>query len=66
VILFDEDTPLELIQLVKPDILVKGGDYKVEDIVGYDVVTANGGHVQTIPFLKGYSSSSLIEKLGKT
>ena len=65
VILFDEDTPLELIQLVKPDILVKGGDYKAEEIVGYDVVTSNGGHVQTIPFLKGFSSSSLIEKLGK-
>lgn len=65
VILFEEDTPLELIQLVKPDILVKGGDYKIEDIVGYDVVTAYGGSVLTIPFLKGFSSSSLIDKLEK-
>ena len=51
--------------LVKPDILVKGGDYMLEDIVGFDVVTAYGGSVQTIPFLEGFSSSSLINKLGK-
>lgn len=63
VILFDEDTPLELIRQIKPNILVKGGDYKIEDIVGYDIVTAYGGSVQTIPFLEGFSSSSLIDKL---
>jgi len=63
VILFNEDTPFELIQLVKPDILIKGGDYRIEDIVGYDIVTATGGEVRTIPFLEGFSSSSLINKL---
>lgn len=65
VILFDEDTPYELIKRVKPDILVKGSDYKTEDIVGYDIVTANGGKVVTIDFIEGYSTTSIIEKLKK-
>ena len=63
VILFNEETPSELIQQVKPDVLVKGGDYKVEEIVGYDVVSSYGGKICTIPFLDGFSSSSLIEKI---
>ena len=53
VMLFDEDTPLELIKIVMPDILVKGGDYKLEDIVGYDVVMAKGGTIKTIDLLPG-------------
>jgi rfaE bifunctional protein nucleotidyltransferase chain/domain len=61
VILFDEDTPYELIQKVQPDILVKGSDYSPENIVGYDIVTAKGGKVKTIDFMPGYSTS-LIEK----
>lgn len=61
VIYFDEDTPYNLINELKPDVLVKGSDYKKEDIVGYDIVTKNGGKVQTINFLPGYSTS-LIEK----
>lgn len=61
VILFDEETPYELIRLVQPDVLVKGSDYKPEDIVGYDIVTGKGGEVKTIDFLPGYSTS-LIEK----
>jgi len=65
VILFDEDTPYNLIQLVQPDVLVKGSDYKPEDIVGYDIVTAKGGSVKTIDFIPGYSTS-LIEKKIKT
>ncbi|MCD4833600.1 MAG: D-glycero-beta-D-manno-heptose 1-phosphate adenylyltransferase [Bacteroidales bacterium] len=65
VILFDEDTPYELIKRVKPDILVKGSDYKTEDIIGYDIVTANGGKVVTIDFIEGYSTTSIIEKLKK-
>lgn len=65
VILFDEDTPYELIKRVKPDILVKGSDYKIEDIVGYDIVTAKGGEVVTIDFIEGYSTTSIIEKLKK-
>ena len=61
VVLFDEDTPHELIKLIQPDILVKGGDYKPEEIVGADIVNAKGGEVKVIDFLPGYSSS-LIEK----
>lgn len=64
VILFGEDTPLKLITLVRPDILIKGGDYTIDDIVGYEEVMAYGGRVETIPFLEGYSSSDLIKKLG--
>ncbi len=61
VVLFDEDTPYELIKTVQPDILVKGADYKAGDIVGYDIVTAKGGKVETLEYLPGYSTS-LIEK----
>ncbi len=61
VVLFDEPTPLELIKLVQPDVLVKGSDYEPENIVGYDVVMAKGGAVITIDFIPGYSTS-LIEK----
>lgn len=61
VILFDEPTPYDLIQAVQPDVLIKGSDYKPEDIVGYDIVTARGGVVKTIDFIPGYSTS-LIEK----
>lgn len=60
IILFEEDTPLELIRTIKPDMLVKGGDYRVEEIVGYKEVVSRGGRVLTIPILEGYSSSSII------
>ncbi|PLX02954.1 MAG: D-glycero-beta-D-manno-heptose 1-phosphate adenylyltransferase [Marinilabiliales bacterium] len=60
VVLFDEDTPYNLIKEVQPDILVKGADYKAEDIVGYDIVMAKGGRIETIEFLEGYSTT-LIE-----
>lgn len=60
IIIFEEDTPLDLIKTVKPDLLVKGGDYRVEDIVGYENVISNGGKVLTIPILEGYSSTSII------
>lgn len=63
VVLFNEDTPYELIRIVQPDVLVKGGDYKLEEIVGYDIVTARGGRVVTPDFLPGYSTSQLIEKI---
>jgi D-glycero-beta-D-manno-heptose 1-phosphate adenylyltransferase len=65
VIYFDEDTPYELIQRVQPDILIKGSDYHVEDIVGYDIVQKKGGQVKTIDFIPGYSTTSIIEKLKK-
>jgi D-glycero-beta-D-manno-heptose 1-phosphate adenylyltransferase len=66
VVLFDEDTPYELIKTVQPDVLVKGSDYRAEDIVGYDIVKAKGGEVVTIDFLEGYSTSAIIEKLNRS
>lgn len=60
IVKFDEDTPFQLIQQITPDILVKGGDYEPESVVGYDHVKAQGGQVKCLPFLKGYSTS-LIE-----
>lgn len=63
VIAFSEDTPLELIQKIKPQILVKGGDYKKEDIVGAEEVEVAGGRVVIIPFEEGYSSTALIDKI---
>lgn len=66
VIGFETDTPLELIQFVKPDILVKGGDYTANQIVGYDDVIAFGGRVEIIAFTEGYSTSAVAEKINKT
>jgi len=63
VVLFDEETPYELIHLVQPDILVKGADYKPEEIVGYDIVKAKGGEVVTLEFLQGYSTTGIVEKI---
>jgi rfaE bifunctional protein nucleotidyltransferase chain/domain len=61
VVLFAEDTPYNLIAQVKPHVLVKGSDYKKEEIVGYDIVTKNGGKVETITFVEGFSSTSIIK-----
>ena len=63
VIVFDEDTPKELIADVMPDVLVKGADYKIEDIVGAKEVLANGGDVKTIAFLPGFSTSAIEKKI---
>jgi D-glycero-beta-D-manno-heptose 1-phosphate adenylyltransferase len=63
VVIFDEDTPLQLIRTIQPDVLVKGGDYNVNDIVGAEDVIKNGGSVDVIPFLKGYSTTELIERI---
>ena len=63
VVFFDEDTPLELIKEVQPDVLVKGNDYKIEDVVGYDVVTKKGGTVQTVKLTEGYSTSIIVDKI---
>lgn len=63
VVLFDEDTPLELITYIEPNVLVKGSDYKAEDIVGYDLVTSKGGQVITINLVDGFSTTKLIEKM---
>jgi len=63
VVLFDEDTPYNLIKQVQPDILVKGSDYKPEDIVGYDILKAKGGTVKTLDLLPGYSTTSIEQKI---
>ena len=63
VVVFEEDTPKELIETVRPDVLVKGGDYALDQIVGADFVTRNGGTVTTLPFVEGFSSTRIIEQL---
>ncbi len=65
VVIFDEDTPAEIIKTLIPDVLVKGGDYTPETIVGADTVTANGGEVKIIPFRSGQSTSIILEKIIK-
>lgn len=64
-VLFDEETPYELIKFLQPDVLVKGNDYKAEEIIGYDLVKAKGGQIITIPMLEGFSTTKLIEKILK-
>ena len=66
VVLFDEDTPYNLISTIVPDVLVKGNDYSVDNIVGADVVKNNGGSVKTIDLLKGQSTTNIIEKIKQT
>ena len=63
VIVFDEDTPQELIEAVKPNVLVKGGDYTLDTIVGASFVQQHGGIVKTIPLVKGYSTTDTVQKL---
>ena len=63
VVLFDEDTPLDLIQRLEPDVLVKGADYSRDAIVGADVVEATGGRVVRVPLVSGFSTSSIVERL---
>jgi len=63
VVLFDDETPLELIKFVKPNVLVKGGDYAAEEVVGSDEVINDGGKVEIIQYIKGYSTSELIKKI---
>jgi len=62
VVIFDDDTPYELIRAVAPDVLVKGGDWPVDRIVGADVVLARGGTVKALPFAPGYSTTQLIAR----
>lgn len=63
VVVFEEDTPYGLIEAVQPDILVKGGDWKPEQIVGSDLVLANGGLVRSLPYVDGYSTTNLEQKI---
>jgi D-beta-D-heptose 7-phosphate kinase/D-beta-D-heptose 1-phosphate adenosyltransferase len=63
VVLFSEDTPLELIAALQPDILVKGGDYQLSEIVGREVVEARGGQVLALPLVEGYSTTELLRRI---
>ena len=63
VYIFDDDTPLELINLIKPDILVKGGDYTPNEIVGYKEVTSSGGEIKIVQLTPGFSTTSTIENM---
>jgi rfaE bifunctional protein nucleotidyltransferase chain/domain len=65
VVFFDEDTPYNLIKMVQPDVLVKGADYKPEEIVGYDIVHAKGGQIVTIDLVKGHSTTGILNKISK-
>lgn len=60
---FSEDTPINVIEMLKPDVLVKGGDYKIEDIVGAKEVTSYGGQVEVIPYVDGYSTTKIESKI---
>lgn len=65
VVLFDEPDPYRLIDAVKPNVLAKGGDWSGENIIGADIVERNGGRVTVIPYLKGYSTTEIIERIRK-
>lgn len=66
VVIFEEATPFNLIKTLKPDVLVKGGDYKISEIIGADIVIKNGGTVEMIPFLEGFSTTDTIRKILNT
>lgn len=63
VVEFDESTPFELIDAVRPNVLIKGGDWGIDSIVGKDIVESDGGEVLSLPLLQGFSTTSLIEKI---
>ncbi len=65
VVFFSEDTPLSLIKQLKPNVLVKGSDYKISNIVGADIVMQNGGKVETIELVDGYSTTNIINKINQ-
>jgi rfaE bifunctional protein nucleotidyltransferase chain/domain len=65
VVVFDEDTPLRLIQAIEPNFLVKGGDWKKEEIAGSEFMESYGGEVLTVPYLNGFSTTDIIERSGK-
>ena len=65
VVIFEEETPLEIIKLIQPDVLLKGGDYTLDTIVGAKEVIAHGGRVEIVPLLEGFSTTNIIEKISK-
>ena len=66
VVIFSEDTPINLISTLLPDVLAKGGDYEIEAIVGHEIVQNNGGEVILVPFVDGFSSTTIIDKIKKS
>lgn len=62
IVLFDTDTPYDLIKHIQPDYLVKGGDYKADEIVGADIMQANGGSVVIVPYVNNYSTTAILER----
>ena len=65
VVIFDEDTPLKLIDALKPDVLVKGADYRPENVVGREIVESNGGRVHLVPVREGYSTTGITERMSR-
>lgn len=63
IVLFSEDTPCHLIETILPDILAKGGDYKLEEITGHELVLQNGGEVILVPFIDGFSTTNIVNKI---
>ena len=63
VVVFEEDTPLKLIEAIRPNVLVKGGDYTREGVVGHEIVEALGGEVVLVPTMEGFSTTSLVERV---
>ncbi len=63
VVVFEQDTPYDLIQTIVPDVLVKGGDWQPQDIVGSDIVLAQGGEVKSLPYIQGYSTTNIEQKI---
>jgi len=63
VVLFDQDTPIDLIKMINPNIITKGGDYNPDQVIGNDIVTQNDGEVVIIPLTQGYSTTSILEKI---
>ena len=66
VVIFEEDTPIEIIKLIQPDVLVKGGDYTLDTIVGAKEVMANGGRVEIVPLMEGFSTTTIIKKISSS
>lgn len=66
IVIFEEETPIEIIKLIQPDVLVKGGDYTLDTIVGAKEVIAHGGSVEIVPLLKGFSTTNIIEKISNS
>ena len=63
VVIFNEETPLELIKIIKPDVLIKGGDYTMETMVGSKEVLENGGRIEIIPIKEGFSTTGIIHRI---